>query len=354
MSNQYHAYLLSVIPSLSFFFLIGWDGLLLTNDSELYLVIANQILENQQIYGRSGRPVIYWPPGYPIFLIPQLLWENYLFVSHAILLLSTQMVCSKIAFCYLGGTKKVFLLMMGFSTLILMISVFIWSELLFTCCLLFAIWKFNKYFEFKKNTDLLLGAGFLTIALLTRNAGLFIIPGLLAYGILNLSKKNRKKTILAITAACISILSWNIHKIIWLGNNQILTELIPYFDPIRNLNLIFSEIGYNFFPRLIPSWIISLITLTFLITYSKFRSGGELYSYILFSYLLFWVFIPANEHDMARFIAPLYPIILLILILGIQRLFRHQPKLQLLTFIYLVSFSMIKIYFNLTLWATNE
>lgn len=346
--------LLAIAPILICFILIALSkrGLLQSPDSEFYLFIADHFLRTGEFRTPGGNPVLHWPPGYVFALILQSWWNGYVFILHGGLLITLQVLSLRLAKRYLNNSLLfVFAALIGFSTLHLMIGSYIWSELFFTVFLLGAIIQLLKFQEDSSRKHLWYFTGLLGVALITRNAGLFFVPGMLWFVWSN-KKEHRWILLGAISLACIGPIAWNTHRIVIMDNLGIPGELIPTFSPVRNFILTFSEIGYNFIPRHIPDYLVAILSSgVFFFAVAKQNLKSGLIPLVVISYLVFWIIIPAHPDNIGRFIAPIFGLILILIVGILDHPIFENKWVKYSTIIYLVCFSMFRMISNLVTWA---
>jgi hypothetical protein len=358
--KTYRNYLALVFPISIFYAFCTHHGNLHSPDSELYLLFAKNLIETGKLIDPYGNPLIAWPPVYILALTPTTLIPSFVFWLHFILLILHQLIWLKIYEWVFKQQETLFIpsLLLGLNTLVLMTAVYVWSEMLFMVLFSFALLCLLRFQHHAKKKWLVLFGLSLFISLLTRNAGVFFLPALIGYGWFQIPRKNRILYFSVLFLAASGNLFWNIHKIFLLENQSLLADLLPELSLIRNLQLVGSELTYNFIPGFIPAWIAALLFFLFLLFYTKTNFERlrhfPLLFWVFMSYVLFWIVIPASKDDMGRLLTPIIPIYIA-LVFGQMQDFRVKIKESYIFYgisYYLILFSLIRIIRNTLLWSS--
>ncbi len=351
-------YFIGTIPISVFYIICTYNGNLHSPDSEFYLFISNHLLETGTLSTPGGNPVIYWPPLYILAIIPDSFVPNYILGFHLALLVTHQLLWINIFSLYLrDSTRLIFYsIILGLNTLTLMVAIYIWSEIFFMVLFAVFILLLLKYADQRRNIQLI-GAGFsLFLCLLTRNAGVFFLPGLMIFGLISLEKSVWPKFLIMFVLAASGNFFWNVHRIFILDHPEALTNLIPKISILRNINLTLSEIGYNFLPRQFPNWSVSILIAALLIMIvarrMTFLTDSSLLVLVLLSYLLFWFIIPSDFDNMGRFLAPVSPIFMIIILEGGYNLLKTRANRFFFSFVgyYLLLYSLLRMAKNTLVW----
>lgn len=223
-----------IVASLLNQFIVTRCGLLLTHDSREYLSAASSFANEGVLLGSDGSPYVFWPPLLPIILSffsePQsaMVWIH-LGLSALVGVLIARLASQHLSdFRFKVGFVTVW--MLGVHQLL--ISVFLWSELLFVVVLLSFVEQVIR--SDKSNIATLLSFALGTLLCLQRNAGLFIVPAAALWIIIkgNFSLK-------AFAQASIVFLS-TIGGLWWNASNMYGT--VP--GAVSNLEY-FSALGHN-------------------------------------------------------------------------------------------------------------
>ena len=163
-------YMICAIPALEF-----------TSDSNLYLIIAENVALYGKIIDQNGVEIVYWPPLYPIIIslgYPNL--EFWVLVLHGLALIISSSLWTSIFRQLLGKQEAVIASWLyTLSTPLIMIHIFVWSEAIFFLLLTICIRSIILYNKKGQTISLVFisFSGFLM--LLQRNAGVFFMPGML-------------------------------------------------------------------------------------------------------------------------------------------------------------------------------
>jgi hypothetical protein len=252
LSLVFAAFIFSIV-----YFLAINNGLNFTADSRHYINVAEQIYQNGFISIWKNEELVYWPPLYPIILSFLLKPDNLIFlkVFNYLISLLTMFLWNRIASIFLHDQKQhfLFIILFALSTNILMISVFIWSELLFLCLFSWTILLIEKYIRTGTPFWILLSIVPSFLMLIQRNAGIFLISALYI-SILFLKARPKGQIKIMFLSYLFSIsgfLIWNVKNIIIENRPYMITELVPYFTPVKNFSLVVNEIGAIFYPSLV-------------------------------------------------------------------------------------------------------
>jgi hypothetical protein len=353
----YRNYIVAILPILCFYLLCCWDGNLRSPDSESYLQYAKNLLISGKLLNDSGEALIYWPPLFIYILIPAVKFPIYTVLLNLSLLIYHQFIWIKIGARYLKESKSLFFfsVLLGLNTLILMVAVYIWSELLFMALLgttVFALLQFKEKSEYRY---LIAFSASLGAALLTRNAGVFLLPGFFVTGFLIFQNKKKWHFWMALGTAVSGNFIWNMNQIFILNHQSVMRELLPDSSLLNNTVLTLSEIGYNFWPRLVLDWVSAgLIFSGLIVIISKVKWHGEgLPLWILLPYILIWFIIPAHPDDIGRLLAPMSPFLLILIYQQISD-FLKKPPLKLIFYsisYYLIVISLLRIISNTITWS---
>jgi len=341
------------IPIVGLFLICTSDGMQQSPDSKFYLYIAEHLVETGQFRAPGGKAITYWPPIYILALTPVALFTAYPFYLHLCLLVLHQLLLLKLAKKYLDGTELLlFSALSGCSTLTLMVSVYVWSELLFMIFLLLAVLNIEKWKEGFDWKDLILFTLTLSAAVLTRNAGIFMCIPLGLYALIHFKNPFRWQLAVAVSFAVLSNFIWNWGRRIFSEKSHVFTELMPTWSPLKNLYLTFGEMGYNFLPRFIPDWLVAIMTFMGLVILLRRYFKKNIMLTLAMGYLVFWIIIPADAADIGRFIAPVWSFVLLSLVMLLQEYRSILPKAVFwLSATYILVFSIIRITINAMTWA---
>lgn len=361
---NYLLFFIATLISSVFYFLASRNGNLSTLDSFGYKEIAANLATNFS-YSKGGIFIVYWPPLYAFIL--SLAYggiDSFVHIFHWICLLGILMIWMRIGLCFLSGRwPAVYITSFSVATPLIMLAVFIWSEifflLLFSAYILYCI----KFIQRRQFRDLMIAALFGFFMLLQRNAGVFLYMGSLAGLLVNSNMLNRRHVASIGLHAVIAVAGfalWNVYIIMVTGNLHIPGELKADFSPGRNFILIFREMGLNVVPGLLSkgAWLAGFLIFVCSGLYAVSVRNSKpplLYLYIVFfAYVITWLIIPANEHEISRFLAVILPLFYLFMVLLLSILVEKFPRLQLLvatTVVLWIIYSVVRLGNNVLLWG---
>ncbi len=337
-----------------------------TADSHHYQKIAGQIYQNGFISIWKNKQLVYWPPLYPLVLS----WfqgpNSLIFIKyfHYLLAISLFIIWHFIAAKYFKNRNHLllFMILLSLSTHILMITVFIWSELLFLVLFSIVILCVEKYLLTNKLKWLLISVFPSFLMLIERNAGIFLITSFyFALFIFNVyQRKHYKSVIICFIVSISGFLFWNVNRIILESRLYMISELIPYFTPLKNFHLVLNEVGSVFYPSLFFSPLsliltFGLLSITAFIVFGT-KDNSFLKTMLLTSllYLSVWIIIPGDPSNMGRFISIVVPILLLAFVVVFNEISRKMSFPSYLNYILIsimIIYSTIRITNNALLWG---
>lgn len=336
-----------------FYFFCTAYGMNMTDDSKLYIKVAEQIYQNGFISIWKNEHLVYRPPLYPLILS---LFDPSKIIFSIIILHYVVMVLVLITWYYIAAEslknkvhQSIFIVLLALSTNFLMISVFVWSELLFLFLFSLVILSMQKYFYSKKILWMFLSIIPAFLMLIQRNAGIFIITPMYFTMIVFRAnpKKHFKYMVLCFVLSISGFAIWNIHHILLESRFYMVAELMPYFTPVKNYALLFNEIGSVYYPALFlyPFSIFFTTAILAFTSYIFFRSTGITFLKILYLtallYLSIWLFIPGDPSNMGRFVSLVVPILLLIFVKMVYQV-GHQYRLP--NYLKYLVFSMVLLF----------
>ena len=337
-----------------------------TADSKHYINVAQQIYQNGFITIWKNEQLVYWPPLYPIVLSFIIETESFysLKILHFLLAVSILTIWEKISIDILKNSRRhlVFMVFLSISTNFLMISVFIWSELLFLMLLSFMILCINNYIKSANSNWLLISILPAFLMLIQRNAGIFVITAIyLSLFVFKIfTKKNISLALVCYLTSISGFLVWNIKTIIVEERPYMIAELVPYFTLTTNFNLLVNEIGSIFYPSyfIYPFSILISCILIIYTSYIIFNLDNDVFLKILLLsallYLSIWIIIPGDPSNMGRFISIAAPMILLSVvkvIFTVSEVFSVSKNIKFLIIGVFIFYSSLRITNNSLLWG---
>ncbi len=311
-------------------------GLMWTTDSRHYIAGSQSLRDTGTLIDDDGNPYLFWTPLFPLLLslfktpMEAIKWINILctiFIALQVIKIGNR----NIKDCRIRLFYCTFVLL---GTHLLLIAVFLWSELIF---LLLALSFYNQLLTTKDNGksktyNLTLALGFLLC--LQRNAGLFIVTGAFLW-LISQESRPQKYLLKFFFYFMITIsgqICWNIYT--WIvkahGHFNFEESFFQYLAP--NLKAYAHSLINVFLPIRSLEWLFLLILMIIIIRISSKRihriKAIDLSSYLAVSYiLLFGIFLSINvagfpfgfeEGD--RFISVIIPFYSLILFKGLDQL----------------------------------
>jgi hypothetical protein len=227
-------------------------GLIKTSDSYQYLSAAQSFKTNGNFLSPDGSYYTYWPPLFPVILSVFDSPESALIWIHVVAKVSIGLLIYFIANEFLE--KNIFKVLFFVATLcsvqITMISVFVWSELIFLLLLLLTV-----YCALKMKASQLHFIGLLVFSFLMclqRNAGAFFIPAIGLWIVLDTTSKNEERIVRS-TAVCISGLAglflWNIYISYFIPSNFYFYRHEFFVDYALNFSTLSTLLIKFFIPR---------------------------------------------------------------------------------------------------------
>jgi hypothetical protein len=351
----YAVVLAVLIPTLVLHWYAYGDGLILTDDSNHYLTSASSFHELKTLTNEEGHHFLFWPPLFPIVLSAfqspqqQLVWLHLMMVAvfsvflfwiirHSIRSFAVAV------FCFIA-------VMMGVH--ILLISTFLWSELLFlllTTAFLYSLIKSptNRFFYI-----IALIIGFLMC--MQRNAGLFIAFGAALW--LYVQNLHMKNSFLRASAFFFAIISgsliWNSYIWGYLPHPHF-SFSEPWFQHgMHNFTALCFGIINAFLPvKALPS-LLAPVSAFFIVwwlrRHIRQNSVIQLVFMVSMSYLLFFAMvlvvnvagfkIDYGEGD--RFVAVILPFLAILVFKTLETIIGQQRRRLRLIFMVLLTIWMI-------------
>lgn len=349
-----------------FYLLATRNGNNTTFDSQWYQAIAENLAKSFTYAGSGEEFPIYWPPLYSFILsLAHPYSEEFVLVFHWLCLLGILFVWQKIAKTYLSSTwDAIFTFFLALSAPLLMLAVFVWTEIFFVLLLSLYLLFLKKFIECRNHQLLLLAAVFGFLMMLQRNAGFFLFIGSL-FGLLLSLKRFSRKDVLYVSVhgllAVSGFVVWNVYVIVVRNNHHVPGELLPAVSPERNFVLTFTELGQNIIPAVLPPFLIVVFGLVLLLSIGirvyedrfQYPALALIFVTVVF-YLLVWVVIPAGESDIGRFLAVILPPFYLLIFVFIKELYGRYQKIQIPLSICLLIwgvYGLLRVIKNVMLWG---
>jgi hypothetical protein len=341
-----------LFPLLLISLLLHWysygSGLHLTDDSRHYLAAVESLKESFSFIDKDGHAFLFWPPLFPLILtivgVQGLIWLNY------VLAVSIAFVSYRIARRIIQHeTIRIFyFIYVLLGVHILLISTFLWSELIFLFLMLLFIDQFQLSHESKVSFYVAIIVGFLMC--LQRNAGIFIVTGVSFWIFLN--EAQWKQKIVRATAFFLSVASgcigWNIYVWAFVPHHHFTFSETPFQFAWANTEAVAQAMLTTFFPipfLIIPALLIFVIAL-FLLLMSDLKNNSYLQQislvsivYSLFLYLVVIINIggfPVDFGEGDRFISVIVPFMGIIFFKAVEKVFDQQERTFKIVFLILI------------------
>jgi hypothetical protein len=345
------------------------EGINTTSDSEFFKILAESFYNNGTLVHPEFGEILYWPPLYPIILSAGIRYfDMYVIVLHficGIAIIYIWMILSKEFF----RDKFLFItfnILSAISTPFIMISVFVWSELIFLLLLSLYLLHIERYISSKTVFSLIMASLFGALLLLQRNAGIFLVIGFMFGLVIFYSKwvSNNWKLFLTHFLFVVSgSVIWNFKKIILDSQINLLNELIPELTVFRNFYLIFKEIGSLFIPGILFSAIVfvfGLIVILFIsVSILQYQNNKilKVWLVMIVSYLAAWVVIPFDKYEIGRFLSVILPVLYFLIFIVLSKIVinlnsRYKAILYSVITIWLV-YPLFRVFFNSLLWGNS-
>jgi hypothetical protein len=311
-------------------------GFIVTNDSLQYLSAAKSFSESGRFLSPDGSYYSYWPPLFPIILS----WWDDAFLALSFINLISK-ICVAIVLFWLSITffeknfyRVIFLVASMLSVYITLISVFVWTELLFLALLLlnacFALNHHKQRFFYW-----LLVTGFLLCV--QRNAGLFWISGVCLWMVFDQKSgfsKNILKTILFFLVSTSGLWAWNIYNTFFLPADFSFYKHSFFQDWKYNMVLI-AETHVNMIAPLHNTAIVLLLfgLVIALVLYMLKRNSDRKLHFFISTWIMYTagysVMVKLDVYEMDRYFSVVTPTVFLVLIICLEKFSRVvSPKFQ--------------------------
>lgn len=313
-------------------FYVTQCGLLLTHDSREYLSAAKSFAENGTLTGSDGAPYVFWPPLFPVFLSlfahPEavMVWIN-LVLSGVVGILVARLASQHLSDLRLR-TGYLIAWMLGVHQLL--ISVFLWSELVFLVLLLCFAEQVIRAAHSPRALALAFLLGFLLC--LQRNAGLFIVPAAALW--LTFNEGNKLRSIGRATVVFLSTAGgiwWNVANMY--GSVRTRVSDLDYFSAVLDNVLVVTDgIAQSILPFTIFSIPIALVVFMspiVLIWPTRRLSDHFLLMALICCFYLagMSVLFQLDPGDADRYSAVILPFLLLMVFRSVENIYRKPVKM---------------------------
>lgn len=312
----------------------------LTHDSHYFLSAAKSFALSGDLLNPDSSYFSNWTPLFPVFLSPFSL--KYMAVLQGICLVISLWVFMKMAFEEIQSTffRFAFTIILCFSPYLMLVSVFLWSETLFVMLLSLHLRNLQIYVRTQSSTTFFQMIFWSFLLCLQRNTGLFFVFGTVL-SILIFDKKTSKIRG-SFVYGFLAVSGW----IIWTIRNSILVNETAHpmlgrmfggfgFNMAvytESLSLFFLPANISFQVRIVLICLLISIGLLCLVL-GKIKiimlqnSFYQILLLQLFTYLILMLSIEkAIFWDVERYVAVIYPIFFLIVLVYIEKKYLQIQK----------------------------
>ena len=319
--------------------LLEWYGhschLIHTPDSFHYLAAAQSFREYGQLLDSEGGPYAYWPPLFPAILslfndpVTALKWIHVIsriLISIFIFFLAKKSITDT-------GLKALFLAVAIGGVQFMMVSVFLWSEMIFMLLAFSTVYCAGKIENSKTYFVFLLLSGFLLC--LQRNAGIFWMASVSLWLLLDNKTAWQKKirdSLICFIVSTSGFWVWNLYN----SHFQFSGFSIYHPDYLSslafNLSVILTALGKLFLPFSgTIGLIISVSVLTtiglLLKNYLLKNRRAQLIVVIVLGYCAGYLTLSAlDTNEMDRYIAPVVPLFYWLVLVALDVLFLKMKR----------------------------
>jgi len=360
--QQYGLIALIISASLGLFLYALPCELIKTNDSLDYLSAAQSFWTDGTFKSPDGTDYAHWPPLYPIViaLIGQLMISIKLF--HGLLIVAIGLMLWNLSAYYLQKPLYRYLWLAAVLTSVqfLMVSVFLWSELLFLLLLLINLKAYLKRTEWKYWMILFVLTGLLMC--LQRSAGFFWMAGM--GWLLAMDKpKDLKNWVLSFIYCAISVsglLYWILSKSEGNDTGFDIWEHKFFIDFGDNLLKIFLATGKFFLPLSNFSawiWVLILVSILWLRKHID-KSITDIFWLMGFYTLGYALMQNLDINEIDRYYAVIYPFFFLLILILIERFAENQSKKVglglLIVFLIWMAYPLSRTFVNVERWEERS
>ena len=337
-----------------------------TYDSGEYEAAAVSFHSSGKLMGSYGKPYVDWPPLYPVVLS---FFTKYLhgfaIILNLFCLLISMVLWIWMAEDYLAEYLPLYGILLALSTSLLLIGSFLWSESLFLLLLSVYVKLLQQFYKTRVTKWLILAslAGFLM--LLTRTVGITLAGGAAIAFVASykeFDKKVWRMLLLHFMVVVSGLLAWLIYTGNFARKDHVVSYLFLHHSIYENVLTPAKELS---------TWLIpDLQNPFFQLTITALVLGGIGIGYwasrLLFARILFWmiasysavfIFLSVFPYDIARYMAVLYPSIMLLLVSAFKRIvivFPNRKRLLVLTLIIWMSYPLVRISYNALRFHCNN
>lgn len=343
-NSKWLSFWVSMLMGQVFICLSLLPGLKTTSDSLLYLNGAEYLIENG-LTGLFQQDVFLAKPLlYSFFLIP---FANKLFllkIVHCLLYGTTFYLANLLVKSLIKDTifQWIFNLLLAFSVVIIMDHVFIWTEPLFLMLLMFYALQLHYNFESAGKLHLILLTITGLLICLLKHVGIFFVTIPALFTLINAVYTKKKSAIILLSVLhfivpIVYFLVWQ--WMVWeFGGNHSRIDHFSGLDLISNYQLIANSITKWF---VIPDiadylgWLILPLLLAFILYSISLQKAQSIqwWAYSCMGTIMIYLIILFTKGDMIfsdddRYVSVIYPIVMLLLVGGAEKITETRPKIK--------------------------
>jgi hypothetical protein len=295
-------------------------GFIMTPDSDNYISASKSFKFNGLFLSPDGSYYTNWPPLFPIILslfeepAQAMVW------IHVLCKITIAFVVFFLADRFLDTLlfKIIFVVAVFFSVHVLLISIFLWSEIIFMTLLLLHLYVSLNTARHSTYYYLLIGIGVLLC--LQRNAGLFWVAAtalwLVSANPIGL-KNNVVKSIIYFMVCASALIFWHFYNVFFMVGSTPFYARSFFAQTVNNVQMMLFNLGRLFFP--LPGlWAafagVIIVSAIVFCVYKYFRADNSLRLLGLCVMIYTAGFLPIPKldiHDMERYFAVILPVFLL-------------------------------------------
>ncbi|MDN4164834.1 hypothetical protein QWY31_04935 [Cytophagales bacterium LB-30] len=331
-----------------------WGGLITTQDSLDYLSAAQSFRQSGEFLSPDGSPYAHWPPFYPLLLAIISSIHLPLVVFHAFgLVLITILLYVMARHTFNDLTWRIsFWVLSLLGVYMLLMAVFVWSELYFTFLLLLLL-VVNRLRKYLPWADVFLVL--IAFALcLQRSAGFFVLAGLALARVLENPSSVTHWLRIALGAALASsgFLYWQISRSLANASGYNLAAHYFFVDFWHNVGVLLGGLERIFIPFSLPFYGFAFLFGIHLLLVWKYLDlyAKQIYL-ILGMYLLGYACmqkLDAGELD--RYLAPIVPLVFLVVMQGLEA---FQKKFSPIVSKMIIGLVLLLMFYSLARTANN-
>lgn len=320
-------------------------GLIMTSDSWQYVSASVSFRDNGNFLSPDGSDYAVWPPLFPVILS---LFEEPQKAMAWIGFLSKAMIALCIFYVSRVFQKDIFrmqyLMVVLLGVHLLLISVFLWSEVIFFVLMLSNVVLTLSMKQRPANFYFMLVTGFLCC--LQRNAGLFIVAGTCLWFLLDtdtLVHKRAGRAAIYFLICTSGQWIWNIYSLQGFMSETVMSGSWLFSAIPANIFIVLSFTGKLFLPlsgppAFVTGAVIFIIVLVVLRKAIVTDTALQLIFCLIICYGAGYVILPAlDPYESDRYFSVIVPFILLMFFKALEAIYRQMkvPRYMLITMIFI-------------------